>query len=324
MHCSKNFSCYGEVFDNENVRISVMIEQKILKNEKFCSFEVFSALNITEETCEQLFAGLESCCPLFYSITWHGRNQLLMENQSSLKYFLKFPNITLLHLTARGLNKQDVMHVLKSALDVGKTNIFALRGETEMLDEELAAVDFPYAVDLVKFIRSQFGSKFSICVAGYPQQHPDSSSKESDLSYLKAKVDAGADFIISQIIFESESFIEFVKNCRRIGIRVPIIPGIILLSSYDSLLNMSKRCKADIPQKILQDLELMKEDDAAIQEYGINLSVKLVEEIFKSGTSIGIHIFTLNRFHLALEFCKRVGLCEAKTNSNVRFNTALK
>ncbi|XP_046480706.1 methylenetetrahydrofolate reductase (NADPH) [Neodiprion pinetum] len=292
-----------------NVELSVTLAEKSSSNERFCSFELILHPDGREETYQQLFSVLDQCNPLFYSITWHNVDNVSVENHPSLKLFEKCSNITLLHLTAKGSTRGTVMHVLNRALTVGKTNIFALQGDHDKLGVESTATDFSYAVDLVKFIRAEFGSKFSICVAGYPDMHPKSPSKESDLFYLKEKVNAGADFIITQIIFESQVFIKFVKDCRRIGISIPIIPGVFLIPDSKSLHNVSKNCDAKIPDNLLQDLELIKDDDAAVQEYGMKLSTRVVKEIFQSGTAVGIHVFTLNRPKLALEFCKRLRFC---------------
>ncbi|XP_046743706.1 methylenetetrahydrofolate reductase [Diprion similis] len=297
-------------FRGKNVELSVKLAEKSSSNELFCSFELISRPDGREETYQQMFSVLEQCNPLFYSITWHKVENVSAENHPSLKLFEKCSNIKLLHLTAKGSTRGTVMHVLNRALTVEKKNIFALQGDSDKLDVESTATDFPYAADLVKFIRAEFGSKFSICVAGYPDMHPKSPSKESDLFYLKEKVNAGADFIITQTIFESQVFIKFVKDCRHIGINIPIIPGVFPISDFKSLQNLSKNCKAKIPNNILQDLELIKDDDAAVQEYGMNLSTRVVKEIYQSGTANGIHVFTLNRAKLALEFCKRVGFCK--------------
>lgn len=112
---------------------------------------------------------------------------------------------------------------------------------------------------------------------------------------MNLQVDAGADCIITQIVFESELFVNFVSDCRQVGIKVPIIPGIFLMPNFSSLLNVAKHCKANIPQWLLEDLEIMKNEDAAVEEYAISLLTKVVQEIFKSGAATGIHLFTSNR-----------------------------
>ena len=119
---------------------------------------------------------------------------------------------TMLHLTAIGNTKDEIRVLLKKAKESGIRNILALRGD-EPSDKEYVQ-EFMYAADLVRFIREETGNYFGICVAGYPNGHPDCTTFEDDLKYLKEKIDAGADFIITQLFFESEIFINFVYKCR--------------------------------------------------------------------------------------------------------------
>lgn len=150
-------------------------------------------------------------------------------------------------------------------------------------------------MDLIKFVSNQYNEKFCIAVAGYPDKHPESNSKVSDLHYLKLKVDAGASFVISQIVFDPALFIKFVKDCRNYGINVPIIPGIMPIYSCKSLIKMSEICRVLIPQIILDDVIKLQDNDLAIKQYGINLAAKIVENIIASGCTNGFHLFTFNR-----------------------------
>ena len=135
-----------------------------------------------------------------------------------------------------------------------------------------------------------------INVSGYPTRHPDSESDEEDLQHLKEKVDAGADFIISQLFFQADEFINFVERCRAIGIRVPILPGVMPIQSYDSLRHIVKLSKLTIPNDILEKIEPIKNNDEAIRNYGIHQAVQMVKELFQSGVAPGIHFYTLNRY----------------------------
>lgn len=109
------------------------------------------------------------------------------------------------------------------------------------------------------------------------------------------QVEAGADFIITQIIFESQVFMDFVRDCREIGIRVPIIPGIFAPTSHECLERMADICKLDVPIKIKDDLARMKDDDKATRRYVIELTARIITDVIKSGTACGFHLFTLNR-----------------------------
>lgn len=175
-------------------------------------------------------------------------------------------------------------------------------------DPVVANTDFPRAADFVRFIRNEFGDIFCICVAGYPNMHPESPSKELDLLYLKEKVDAGADLIITQVVFEANVFIKFVNDCKEIGINVPIIPGILLIPNYASLEKMSKICNFTVPQSSLDILQSIKDNDDEVSKYGIKLATNIIKDVFASGTTFGFHLFTLNRTSLASELCNKLSI----------------
>lgn len=172
---------------------------------------------------------------------------------------------------------------------------------------------------MVRLIRSVFGDYFTICVAGYPTGHPDAASYEDDLLRLKEKVklycanslrnptiirnelfkvDAGADFIITQLFFRAETFIKFVRDCRALGIEVPIIPGVMPIQSYDSLRQIAKLSKLEVPQEIINIVAPLKDNDEAIRNYGVQQAVTLIRELFHAGVAPGIHFYTLNRYVL--------------------------
>ncbi|XP_024943205.1 methylenetetrahydrofolate reductase isoform X3 [Cephus cinctus] len=281
---------YSESQQNA-INISSLIEEKIRKNEKFYSFELNPVKERQDQIYERFFSETKQCSPLFYTISWHPN--IAGKEHASTDLIKILPNNTLLHLVGRSLNKENLINILKTAL---------------ACDSGLENGDFLYAIDLVKFIRSKFGSKFSICVAGYPQMHPNSPTKELDLFYLKEKVNAGANFIITQLFFDAKVFIDFVKDCRRFKILVPIIPGIYPIPNFKSLIRMTNMCKLEIPKKVLDILEPIQDNDEAVAKFGIDLVTNMIKEIFDSNVANGFHLFTFNRSLLASEVCSRVGL----------------
>ncbi|XP_063991801.1 5,10-methylenetetrahydrofolate reductase [Diachasmimorpha longicaudata] len=266
------------------IHIGDLIREKEREKEFYHSFELVSPRG-EEEASER--ETKNKCAPLFFAFTWHGT---FAENCRHLQHFSRFPKNTLLHLTAKGLRRQDVEYILKKILNLGITNLLVLRG-----DDPPDNGDFPYAVDLIKFIRSLYNDKFCIGVAGYPDTHPESPSRESDLYYLKKKVNAGASFVITQILFESRGFIRFVEDCRSCGIDVPIIPGIIVISNYKAFMKLEKNCNLTVPKKIHEDLSKIDEKNDEIRDYGINLATRIVQEILSTGIVHGYHLFTLNK-----------------------------
>ncbi|XP_069691924.1 methylenetetrahydrofolate reductase (NADPH) isoform X3 [Periplaneta americana] len=179
--------------------------------------------------------------------------------------------------------------------------------------------DFRYARDLVHFIRENFGNYFTICVAGYPMGHPEADSIHQDLLYLKQKVDAGADFILTQFCFEVDPFINFVLQCRKIGITVPIIPGIMLIQEYSSLLHLSRICKVEIPKAVLNIIEPIRDNQEAVRKFGVHLAVKIVSQLFSSNQLQAVHFFTLNRASSITEACKLLGFYTAEPAKSLMY-----
>lgn len=153
----------------------------------------------------------------------------------------------------------------------------------------------------MKHIRDEFGDYFVICVAGlstslnallatlsslyigYPHGHPDCPNYAEDILHLKEKVDAGADFIITQLFFETQTFLKFHKHCREIGIKVPIIPGILPIQGYQSLRSLAKLSKLDVPKFIHDAVFPIKDNDDAVRNFGVHLAVQMGKELFHSG-----------------------------------------
>ena len=124
---------------------------------------------------------------------------------------------------------------------------------------------------------------FSSFEKGYPHGHPESKDYFEDIVHLKEKVDAGADFIITQLFFETSTFLKFYRDCQEIGISVPIIPGILPIQGYQSLRHLTKLSKLDVPQAIQDAIIPIKDDDSAVRSYGVHFAVKMCRELFDSG-----------------------------------------
>ncbi|KAG8434770.1 hypothetical protein GDO86_012933 [Hymenochirus boettgeri] len=215
---------------------------------------------------------------------------------------------SVLHMTCCNQTKEEITKHLQKAKHLGLKNIMALRGDPSGEEWEEEAEGFNYAVDLVRHIRHEFDDYFDICVAGYPRGHPDAQSYDQDLKYLKEKVDSGADFIITQLFFLSETFLNFVKDCRAIGITCPILPGIFPIQGYGSLRQLVKLSKLEVPQQIMDVIEPIKDNDAAIRNYGVDLAVSMCRELLDSGVVHGLHFYTLNREVATIDVLRRLGM----------------
>ncbi|XP_015782554.1 probable methylenetetrahydrofolate reductase [Tetranychus urticae] len=171
------------------------------------------------------------------------------------------------------------------------------------------------ALDLVKFIKTKYGDFFTIGVAGYPMGHPEAKTYSDDLNYLKSKVDAGADFIVTQLSFSADQYISFIKDCHAIGIKVPIIPGIFPIQTKASIRNISKLTKIDPPNEVKKSIEACKGDIEAIKKYGLQHAVDLCKKLISSDVNIpGLHFYTLNRDNCVTEILKQLNLWNPRSD----------
>ncbi|CAF0845192.1 unnamed protein product [Brachionus calyciflorus] len=295
------------------------IKRKIENKETWFSLEFFPPKTVNGAS--NLISKLEflgSGRPLFCDITWHPAGDPSSDKPTSS---MKIANVmlnycqleTMLHITCYGQTKESMKQYLDKAKSIGIRNLLALRGDPAVGSEwKVQENGFNYATDLVKFTKENYGDYFVICVAGYPHGHPDSPNYEQDLIHLKEKVDAGADFIITQLFFKPEKFLTYVEDCRRIGINCPIIPGILPIQSYDSLRHICKLSKLEVPENIVNALEKIKDNDEAIRIYGIETAVQLCKDLMNAGV-LGLHFYTLNREVAVTEILRRLDLWNSET-----------
>lgn len=193
------------------------------------------------------------------------------------------------------MTKDTIDDALEKCHKYGVRNILALRGDPPKGEEKWTACDggFLNACDLVKYIRGKYNDHFCIGVAGYPETHLEAESPEKDIEYLKYKVDCGADLIITQLFYDNNKFLDFVDWCWEKGINVPIIPGIMPIQSYEGFKRMTVLCKTAVPDEILWGLEPIKDDDAQVKQYGIEVATQMCKELIEKGTKF-LHFYTLN------------------------------
>jgi len=292
------------------------IKQRIEAKDKWFSMEFFpprtkdGATNLLHK-----FENMGAGGPLFCDITWHPAGNPGSEEATSCvtiaDAMLNYVGIeTMLHMTCCSMSSAEIKKHLERIKSKGIRNILALRGDPPVGQEDWEgnADGFNYATDLVNFIRQNFQDHFNICVAGYPNGHPDAKSYEDDLFHLEEKVRAGSDFIITQLFFETADFIKYVKDCKARGILIPIIPGILPIQGYASLRHICKLGKMDVPDFITRDITPIKDNDEAIRKYGIDFAVKQCRELLDSGVVDGIHFYTLNREVATISILKQLGM----------------
>jgi len=198
------------------------------------------------------------------------------------------------HLTCVGASRSDIDASLEEIQARGIENIMALRGDPPRGDThfEPHPDGFRYANELVAHIRE--GWDFCIGVAGYPEGHPEAPGKKTDLENLKRKVEAGGEFIVTQLFFTNDDFFDFVDRARATGIGVPIIPGIMPITNVSQIKRFTEMCGATIPKALLHMLDPIQEDREAVIEVGIDHATRQCEELLRQGAK-GIHFYTLNR-----------------------------
>jgi len=209
------------------------------------------------------------------------------------------------HLSCIGSTRDGIRAILGQYRDAGIRRIVALRGD---LPSGMAqAGEFRYANELVEFIRQETGDCFHIEVAAYPEVHPQARNAEEDLINFKRKVDAGANSAITQYFYNADAYDRFVGDAIGKEITIPIVPGIMPISSYSKLARFSDTCGAEIPRWIRKKLEGYGDDSASIRAFGLDIVTDLCLRLIASGAP-GLHFYTLNQAGLTTEIWRRLGL----------------
>jgi len=203
-----------------------------------------------------------------------------------------------MHLTCTNMPKEKVDIALREAKEHGCRNILALRGDPPAGKEEWEAVEggFVHGIDLVKHIRKNYGDYFDIAIAGFPQYHllpPE--ERDAEMRYLKEKVDAGVNFIMTQMFYDVDLFIDWVKAVRAAGITIPIVPGVAPVQTWNGFLKSTNLAKTQIPQSFMDVLEPHKNNDEKVREIGTKLVAEMCRKILAADIGIrGIHFYTMN------------------------------
>ena len=230
--------------------------------------------------------------PDFVSITCGAGGSTHEKTVDWAKRIINIYNLeVMMHLTCISSTKDNLKSVLKKLEDLSIENILALRGDVpENNDGDACAGGFLFAVDLVSFIKGY--SDFSVGVAGYPEGHNECSSIEEDILHLKKKVDKGADFIITQLFFDNNTFYDYQNLLEKYKINVPVLAGIMPITKYSQIIKFSKMCGVKIPEKIINKIEGKKEEEVFKigTEYAITQCIDLIDNNVK-----GLHFYTLNR-----------------------------
>ena len=207
------------------------------------------------------------------------------------------------HFSCIGATRAKVREQLGQLKAMGVKRLVALRGD--LPSGYGAGGEFHYASDLVAFIREETGSDFRIEVACYPEVHPQARSPEADLNAYASKVKAGADSAITQYFYNSDAYFRFVEDADRLGLGIPIVPGIMPITSSTQLMRFSDACGAEIPRWIRLRLQSYGDDTASIRAFGLDVVTDLCEQL-RAGGAPGLHFYTMNQSAATLEICSRL------------------
>ncbi|TFK30211.1 methylenetetrahydrofolate reduct [Coprinopsis marcescibilis] len=267
----------------------------------FYTFEFFPPR--TDQGFENLIARISRLAaldPIAISVTW-GAGGSTKDQSLDLAGFTQseYGLDTILHLTCTNMEQGLIDDVLKDVKDRGIHNLLALRGDPPRGEEEWIPSDtrFTHAIDLVSYIRAspEYSSHFCIGVAAYPDGHTDGSlGEDEELDHLKAKVDAGADFIVTQLFYDVDRFLTWLQKVRAKGITVPVIPGIMPIQTYATFARLTKLSGTKIPPALETDLLPIKNDDQLVKDYGVQYAAEMIKRLRIEGGIQGFHFCTLN------------------------------
>jgi len=273
------------------------------------SFEFFPPR--TPEGEEALFRTMEELKafrPAFVSITYGAMGSTRERSVAWARRILDLGLTPLAHLTVAGQSREEVAGALHRFVESGVENVLALRGDPPQGERVFRPhpQGFRHASELVALIRERYGEALSVGGAAYPEGHPESESLEADLRYFKAKVEAGLDFAITQLFFHNAHYFGFLERARRLGIAIPILPGIMPITSYPQLRRFTEVCGASIPGPLLSRLERHQDDPQAILEIGVEHAARQVAELLEAGVE-GVHFYTLNKSPATRMVLERLG-----------------
>ena len=209
------------------------------------------------------------------------------------------------HFSCVGATKATVREQLATLKTMGVKRLVTLRGD--LPSGYGAGGEFQYACDLVEFIRAEMDNDFHIEVAAYPEIHPQAKSSAADLNAFAAKVKAGANGAITQYFYNSDAYFRFLEDTDALGLNVPVVPGIMPITSSTQLMRFSDACGAEIPRWIRLRLQGFGDDTASIKAFGLDVVTDLCEQL-RAGGAPGLHFYSMNQSVATLEICSRMGL----------------
>lgn len=270
------------------------------------SFEFFPPK--TDQGKEKLQAVRDTLAevnPDFFSVTFGAGGSTRDRTIQTVLSLHKQGISTAPHLSCVGGTREEIGELLDLYKANGINRIVALRGD--LPSGMGAAGELRYANDLVNFIREHSGDHFNLEVAAYPEFHPQARNAEEDLKNFARKVQAGANSAITQYFFNADSYFYFIDRLEKLGVTLPVVPGIMPIVNYSSLVRFSDICGAEIPRWIRKQLDAYGDDSESIRQFGEEVVTRMCERLLKAGAP-GLHFYTLNQAEPSLSIWRNLGI----------------
>ncbi len=268
------------------------------RGEPVFSFEFFPPK--TDEGDRQLFATVEALRPLgpaFVSVTYGAGGSTRQRTVDLVTRLKRETEVeAMAHITCVGASRQEIAQVLDEVAAAGIQNVLALRGDPPRGQTrfEPHPEGFRYASELVAFIRGESRWRFCVGAAAYPEGHLETRDLGQDLAHVKTKVEAGSDFLITQLFFQNAHYFRFVERARAAGIGVPILPGIMPFTNIEQVERFTAMCGAAIPPALRAAMEVRRQDPEAALQLGVAFATLQCADLLRRGAP-GVHFYTLNR-----------------------------
>ena len=243
--------------------------------------------------------------PKFFSVTYGAGGSTRERTFAIVKEIVAEGHEAAPHLSCIGSTRASIREILDEYRSAGIRRIVALRGDLPSGTAE--AGEFRYANELVEFIRAETGDHFSLEVAAYPEWHPQARFPRDDLANFVRKAKAGANSAITQYFYNADAYFHFVDEIRKLGIDIPVMPGIMPIVSFSKLARFSDVCGAELPRWMRRKFEGLGDDTDAIRAFGLDVVTSLCERLLAGGAP-GLHFYSMNQSALTLEICKRLGI----------------
>jgi methylenetetrahydrofolate reductase (NADPH) len=253
----------------------------------------------TPEAADKLpavIARLAEVKPDYFSVTYGAGGSTQEGTYETIMSVIRLTGIDAApHLTCVGSTRAHVAAQLRRYREAGVKRIVALRGDLPATAMSAAAPgEFQYANELVSFIRKEHGDGFKIEVAAYPEMHPQAAKPSEDFEYFRRKVEAGADAALTQLFYNADVYFDFMERCEKAGIKIPVVPGIMPITSFANTMRFCSGCGADLPRWVRLRLEELQDDKPALHDFGLSVVTRLCQTLL-SGGAPGMHFYTINQ-----------------------------